>query len=204
MTPTRKPVIGIVGGIGAGKSAVAAAMARRGGVVIDADKLGHAALERPEIKQALVARWGERVLKPDGAANRRAIAGIVFDNPAERRALEELVYPFIRRRAVEEIERAQADAAVRFVVLDAAVMLEAGWNSVCDRVVYVDAPRDVRLARLAARSGWTPADVAAREAAQMALAEKQARADAVVVNDGSPEQLQGRVDRLLTEWGLLP
>jgi dephospho-CoA kinase len=200
----RKPVIGVVGGIGAGKSLVATAMARRGGVVIDADKLGHAALEQPEVKRQLVARWGERVLKPDGAANRRAIAGIVFDNPDERRALEELVYPVIRQRAVEEIDRAQADASARFVVLDAAVMMEAGWDAVCDRVVYVDAPRDVRLARLAARSGWTPAEVAAREAAQMGLREKRARADAVVVNDGSPEQLQGHVDRLLTEWGLLP
>src|SRR5262245_32260736 len=101
----RKPVLGVVGGIGAGKSAVATAMARRGGVVIDADKLGHAALEQPEIKQRLVSRWGERVLKPDGVANRRAIAGIVFDNPAERRMLEELVYPFIQKRALEEIDR---------------------------------------------------------------------------------------------------
>lgn len=204
MTSSRKPVLGVVGGIGAGKSAVAAAMARRGGVVIDADKLGHAALEQSEIKQKLLARWGERVLKPDGAANRRAIAGIVFDDPSERRVLEELVYPFIRKRAVEEIDQAQADPTVRFVVLDAAVMLEAGWNTVCDRVVYVDAPRGVRLARLAARSGWTPVEVAAREAAQMSLAEKRDRADAVVMNDGSPEQLQGHVDQLLTEWGLLP
>lgn len=204
MTPLRKPVLGIVGGIGAGKSLVAAAMARRGGVVIDADKLGHTALEQADIKQKLVARWGERVLKPDGTANRRVLAGIVFDNPAERRALEDWVYPFIRKRAVEEIERAQANPEVRFVVLDAAVMLEAGWNTVCDRVVYVDAPRAVRLARLAARSGWTPTEVASREAAQMALDEKRTRADAVVVNDGSPEQLQVHVDRLLTEWGLLP
>lgn len=199
----RKPVIGLVGGIGAGKSAAAAALARRGGAVIDADRLGHEALEVPAVKDWLVARWGRGVLKSDGTANRRAIAGVVFRDPAELRELESVVYPVIGRRAAEEIAKAQADPAVRFAVLDAAVMLEAGWSGACDRLIYVDAPRDVRLARLAARSGWTEAEVAAREAAQWPAEKKKARADAVVVNDGSPERLQEQIDRLLAGWGLL-
>jgi dephospho-CoA kinase len=202
MTDVRKPVIGVVGGIGAGKSAVAAAMARRGGAVIDADRLGHAALEQPEVKRQLAARWGERVFKPDGSANRRAIAGIVFNNPEELRALEAMVFPYIGRRAREEIVKAQADSAVRFVVLDAAVMLEAGWADACDRIVYVEAPREVRLARLAARSGWSAADVAARESAQMPLEAKKAQSAAIIVNDGSPERLREQVDALLRAWGL--
>jgi dephospho-CoA kinase len=200
----RKPVVGLVGGIGAGKSAVAAAMARRGGQVVDGDRLGHEALELPDVKRQLVERWGKRVLKPNGAANRRAIAGIVFDEPTELKALEAMVFPHIGRRAREEIAAAQADSTVRFVVLDAAVMLEAGWADACDRIVYVDASRDVRLARLAARSGWKPEEVAAREAAQLAPEAKRARADAVLTNDGTPDQLQEHVDRLLGEWGLLP
>src|SRR5438477_8015865 len=89
----RKPVIGLVGGVGAGKSAAAAAMARRGGAVVDGDRLGHEALELPEVKRQLVARWGGRVLKPDGTANRRAIAGVVFADPAELKALEAVVFP---------------------------------------------------------------------------------------------------------------
>jgi dephospho-CoA kinase len=199
---TRKPVIGVVGGIGAGKSTAAAVLARRGGAAVNADALGHEALSLPAVKDQLVARWGPTVLKPDGTPNRRAIAGIVFDNPAELAALEGLVFPHIRRRVVEEIVKAQADPAVRFVVLDAAVMLEAGWSEVCDRIVYVDAPREVRLARLTARSGWSADEVTAREAAQLPLDEKRARADAVLVNDGSPEKLQEQVDRLLADWGL--
>lgn len=202
--PARKPVIGLVGGIGAGKSAAAAAMARRGGRVVDGDRLGHEALELPDVKRQLVERWGDRVLKPNGAANRRAIAGIVFDDPVELKALEAMVFPHIGRRAREEIAAAQADPAVRFVVLDAAVMLEAGWADACDRLVYVDASRDVRLARLAARSGWLPEEVAAREAAQLAPEAKRARADATLLNDGTPGELQEQVDRLLGEWGLLP
>lgn len=203
MTATpRKPVIGLVGGIGAGKSLAAALLAERGGAVIDADRLGHEALEVPAVKEWLIARWGRRILKPDGTANRRAIAGIVFKDPAELRALESVVYPVIGRRAAEEIAKAQADTAARFVVLDAAVMLEAGWGGACDRLIYVDAPRDVRLARLAARSGWTGADVAAREAAQMPADVKKARAGVVVLNDGPPARLREWIDRLLSEWDL--
>src|SRR5262245_648753 len=91
-----KPVLGLIGGI------AAALLAARGGRVINADALGHEALEHPEIKAELVRRWGERVLKPDGRPDRRTIAGIVFPDPVELRALEGLVFPYIGRRAVEE------------------------------------------------------------------------------------------------------
>ena len=178
--PARKPVIGLVGGIGAGKSAAAAAMARRGGRVVDGDRLGHEALELPDVKRQLVERWGERVLKPNGAANRRAIAGDRLRRTGRVEGAGGDGLPAHRPAGADEIAEAQADPAVRFVVLDAAVMLEAGWADACDRLVYVDASRDVRLARLAARSGWKPAEVAAREAAQLAPEAKRARADAVL------------------------
>jgi len=203
MTPP-KPVIGLVGGIGAGKSLAAAALARRGGAVVDADRIGHAVLNRPEVVARLVGRWGPGVLRPDGTPDRRAIAAVVFADPAERAALEAAVFPGIGRLAREQIAAARADPAVRFVVLDAAVMMEAGWHGVCDKVIYVDAPREVRLRRLAARSGWTADDLTAREAAQMSPAGKMARADAVVVNDGTPDELAARLDGLLAGWGIIP
>lgn len=196
-----KPVIGLVGTIGAGKSVAAAAFARRGGAVVDADKLGHAVLELPAVKVALTDRWGDRVLKPDGAVDRRTVAGIVFADPAERRALEAVVFPPITALARERIAAAQADPAVRFVVLDAPTLLEAGWGSLADRLVYVDAPRPVRLARVAAR-GWTDADLAAREAAQLPADDKRRRCDAGLMNDGTTDQLQAGVDRLLAGWGI--
>lgn len=197
-------MIGLVGGIGAGKSTVAAAFAARSGAVVNADALGHEALEQPEIRRQVLDRWGSRgnLLKPDGRLDRRAIAGIVFADDAERVTLEALVFPYIGRRALEEIARAQTDPAVKFVVVDAAVMLEAGWDDACDRVVYVDAPREVRLARVSARSGWSDVDLVAREAAQWPVTEKLKRAAAVIVNDGGLDQLQERVDGLLREWGI--
>ena len=200
-----KPVIGLVGAIGAGKSTAAAVFARRGGLVVNADAIGHEALEQPEIRRRVLERWGNRgnLLKPDGRLDRHAIAGIVFGDPAERVALEAIVFPYIGDRALEEIRTAQANAAAKFVVVDAAVMLEAGWEGVCDRLVYVDAPRAVRLARLAARSRWTDADLALREAAQWPAEKKMKRASAGIVNDGSREKLQEQVDRLLKSWGML-
>lgn len=196
-----KPVIGLVGAIGAGKSTVAAALAARGGGIVDADRLGHAALDQPEIRRQVLDRWGNRgnLLKPDGRLDRRAIAGIVFADPAERTALEAIVFPEIVRRALEEIQAAQSNPAVQFIVVDAAVMLEAGWDHICGRLVYVDAPREVRLARLAARSGWTDADLAAREAAQWPAEKKRKRADAVIMNDGNCEELRERVGRMLEQ-----
>ena len=199
-----KPVFGLVGAIGAGKSTAAAAFAARGGFVVDADRLGHETLDSPEIRRQVLDRWGSRgnLLKPDGRLDRRAIAALVFADPDERSALEAIVFPQIGARAQDAIRNAQENPAAKFVVVDAAVMLEAGWNDVCSRIVYVDAPRETRLARLAARSGWTDADLQAREAAQWPAEKKMKRASAVIVNEGSREQLQEQVDRLLEQWEL--
>ena len=146
--------------------------------------------------------WGEGIRKPDGGLDRREIGRIVFADPAQRNALEALVFPYIGERTREEISAAQANPETAFVLLDAAVLLEAGWGELVDRLVFVDAPRTVRIARLAARSGWNEAELTAREAAQWPVEEKKVRADAVVVNDDTPARLQEQVDRLLAAWRL--
>lgn len=199
-----KPVVGLIGAIGAGKSTAARCFAARGGVVVDADVLGHEALRQPDVVSKVVERWGERVRKPDGSLDRRALGRIVFADSAERIALEELVFPYIGKRCREEIVRGLADPRTHFVVLDAAVMLEAGWNNETDWIVYVDAPRPVRLARLAHRSGWTDRDLAQRESAQLPETVKKARAHATIVNNSDAESLQEQVDGVLKQWGLMP
>ena len=202
--PSSKPVLGLIGAIGAGKTTAAAAFALRGGFVVDCDKLGHLALDLPNVRQQLVIRWGERVLIPADGVNRRVIAGIVFGEPTERRALEAIVFPIIGDMTRTEMTKAQADPNARFILLDAATLLEADWGKMCDKIVYIDAPRDVRLQRLAARSGWTSADLAAREAAQLPAAEKQRHAHAIITNADSPDCLQLEVDRVLQKWDLFP
>ena len=195
-----KLVIGLVGGIGAGKSTAAKCFANRGGFVIDADALGHEALRQPEIIRQVVERWGERVRNLDGSLDRRAIGRIVFADPTERNALEAMVFPYIGSRSLEEIKKALANPEVRFVVVDAAVLFEAGWNQNVDRVVYIDAPRELRLARVKERSNWTEPELTAREANQLPADVKRARADAILVNAAGPTELQEQVDCLLEEW----
>jgi dephospho-CoA kinase len=195
-----KFIIGLVGGIGSGKSRVADEFRKHGAAVISGDTLGHEALRQPEIREQVVARWGREVLDGQGEVDRRKVAKIVFANPSERRALEDMLFPWIERRIREQVGAAQADPAVRLVVLDAAIMMETGWDRVCDRIVFVDTPREARLRRLAEQRGWSTGEVEAREAAQLPLKEKAGRADVVLDNAGPPEHLARQVEALLRRW----
>jgi dephospho-CoA kinase len=195
-----KPVLGVIGGIGSGKSLVAAEIARHGATIVSGDRLGHQALEQPEVRAQVVERWGPEILGPTGAIDRRKLGALVFANLGELRALEGLVLPWIERGIAEAIAAAQADAAVKFVVLDAAILLEAGWNRFCDRIVYVHAPREIRLARLAQERGWTEKEVQARTQAQLPLTDKVTRADAAIDNSRAPEEVARQVAQLLNDW----
>jgi len=197
-----KLVIGLIGGIGSGKSSAASAFAKHGARVISGDLLGHEALRDADIKRRVIEHWGSRVLDRQGEIDRPSLGAIVFGNPQERKKLEAIVHPYIKRRLAEEIAAAQADERVKFIVVDAAVMVEAGWSKHCDRIVFVDAPRAVRLKRLAAQRKWTADEVAARENAQMSESEKKSHAHAVLDNSGSAEQLQEEVQTLLKRWGI--
>jgi dephospho-CoA kinase len=198
----RKRVVGLIGGIGSGKSQVAAAFARRGARVIAGDDLAHQALRDPAVKAQVVRRWGAELLGEGGEVQRRRLGAVVFADPAQRRALEALTHPWIRGRMRAALEAALADPAVPLVVLDAAIMLEAGWNDICDELIYIDAPRVVRLERVARQRGWTAKEVDAREQAQLPLTEKAARADHVLDNSASLEHLNRQVDDLLRRWGV--
>jgi len=198
---TEKPLLGLVGGIGSGKSLVAAAFARQGGFVIEGDVLGHEALGQPEILQRIAQRWGDRVLNPEGKVDRRKMGTIVFASPVERTNLEMVVFPWIERRIREEIARGRTDPKAKFIVLDAAIMLEAGWNQPGSKIVYIHAPRAARLERLQGRRGWTAEDLSNRESAQWPLSIKASRADTAIDNSGSPEETQRQVDDLVKRWG---
>jgi len=196
------PVIGLTGGIGGGKSAVASLLAERGALVIDADAAGHEALNRPEVRERLVERFGSSILATDAdgppRVDRRALGGIVFSDPRALRDLEAVVHPVMVERFRREIAEARASTGVPLIVIDAAILLEAGWETLCDQVVYVDAPRPVRLERVA-RRGWSAADLQAREAAQWPCETKASRADYVLSNAAGLDELAIAVDRFI-EW----
>lgn len=195
-----KWIVGLIGGIGAGKTTVARRFAELGALVIDADKAGHEALLDPAVRATLIERFGLGILDGEGAIDRKQLGLVVFGDAAKRRALEEVVHPVIRNVFVEKIATAMADPGVPLIVLDAAVLLEAGWGDACDKVVFVDVPRARRLERLQGGRGWTEEELARREAAQLPLEEKRRRADVVLANGGDPDECARHVASLFEEW----
>lgn len=191
------PVIGLIGGIGGGKSAAASILAARGAEVVDADAVGHEVLRRPEVARRVAERFGPGVVAADGQVDRRALGRVVFADPAARRDLEAIVHPPMFEELTGRIAAARSRGDAPLIVLDAAVLLEAGWDRACDAVVFVDAPRGARLDRVRRGRGWSDEELAAREAAQWPLDRKEARADRVLANDGDPARLEAEVDRLL-------
>jgi dephospho-CoA kinase len=184
--------LGLVGGIASGKSQVAEYLRDLGAVVLDADRAGHEVLREPDVIAALKSRWGEGILDAAGQVSRRAVAKIVFaaGNEAEKRFLEQLTHPRIQMRMQQEILRAQAlSPPPPALVLDAALLFEAGWERLCDKILYVDTPRDLRLERAVAR-GWSAEQFAAREAAQLPPEDKRSRADIVIRNVRTLESLR--------------
>ncbi|HEY1861209.1 MAG TPA: dephospho-CoA kinase [Gemmataceae bacterium] len=195
-------VVGLIGGMGSGKSEAAAAFARHGALVVSGDRAGHEALRQAAIKEQIFRRWGRNLLDEKGEVNRKKLAGIVFRDPSERQKLEEIVFPWIERSLQEQIEAAKRNRKVSVIVLDAAILLEAGWSKKCDKLVFVDAPRSLRLRRLAEARGWNEKEVQDREQAQLPLNEKRNRADAVLGNSGSLEELNRQVEELFRRWGI--
>ena len=190
-------VIGLTGGIASGKSTAAKHLAERGAVVIDADKLGHRAYEpdRPAFAQ-VVATFGDDVIGADGGIDRRALGAKVFGDPAQLKRLTDIVWPQILVLAKEEIAAAQKSGA-KVAVLEAAVLLEAGWQREVDEVWAVTVAPAVAVARAAARDGVDAAAVQARIDAQLSNAERAAHAGTVIDNSGSEAELVAMLD---AEW----
>lgn len=195
-------IIGLLGGVASGKSTVARLFAELGAGVLDADRAAHEALRQPEIEAALRARWGEAVFGADGRIDRGRVAALVFgdadESARERGFLEQLVHP-VAARLIERQAAALAAEGRKAAVLDAPLLLEAGWDKLCEKLIFVDAPRAARCRRAIAR-GWSEKEFAARENAQQSLRRKRARADFVIDNSGAPEQTAAQVRAL---WRVL-
>jgi len=199
------PVIGLTGGVGGGKSEVAAILAERGSAVVDADSVGHELLDDPGVRGRIVARFGAGVLARAGCEpvaapgiDRRALGAIVFADPEARRALEAIVHPLMRARFMAAIRREMQSGRdqARSVVLDAAILFEAGWDDLCDLVVFVAAPRAERMRRAARQRGWSAETFLARERAQWSCDDKRRRAALVIANDAGVDSLRREVARL--------
>ena len=192
--------IGLIGGVASGKSAVANLFAAQGAVILDADRVGHEVLREPAVIENLVARWGQGILNETGEINRSAVARIVFaaGHENEREFLNRVTHPRIAARLQEQLAEFRR-ANVPAVVLDAALLLEAKWDHLCDEIIFIDVPEEQRLARARTR-GWDAGELARREATQLPLAEKKRRASVTLLNNGSVADLAERVLALAQQW----
>lgn len=189
-------IIGLTGGIASGKSTVSRLLAEHGYAVIDADRIAWQLAEPDNfLWQAYYDRYGEKVLNDDRTLNRQAVASVVFQNPAEKQWMDSAAHPMIKA----EIQRnlARLIAAGRDVVfLDVPLLYEAGWDYMADIVWVVYADEANQLRRLCQRNGFSEAEAQRRIGAQMPMSEKKRRADVVIDNNGSLEDLSRQVHKL--------
>ena len=191
-------VIGLTGGIAAGKSTAASLLVELGAAVIDADRLGHRVYEPGTCGFDRVGEaFGPDVVAGDGTIDRRALGGKVFGKPEALKRLTDIVWPLIRELAAEEIEQLRAGDTDRVVVLEAAVLLEADWDDLVDEVWIVVVEPEVAIERLVARDGMSRDDALARIRSQLSNRERLERSDRVVDNSGTPDELRGH---LRLEW----
>jgi dephospho-CoA kinase len=196
--------VGIVGGVAAGKSEVARmiASAARSAEVIDADAEAHEALAEPEVAREIRSVWGDRVFGPDGRVSRRALADLVFGDYELLARLESIVHPRVVESIRRRVEEARRSGKPEVVVIDAPLLLEAGLDSVCDHVVYVEADQERRVELARKTRGWGAREVALRERRQIPLRSKKDRADTTIDNRGALEETRAQVEGLVSR--LLP
>jgi dephospho-CoA kinase len=195
------PVIGLTGGIGSGKSTVARRLAELGARVIDADRVGHEVIEPgAEAYDEIVRAFGREILGPDGRIERKKLGALVFADQQKLGALNAISHPRMAERMARQIEQfRQARPIPPAIVLDAAILFQAGWERLCDRVWTVSASDGAAVERITARDALEPSQVRARLAAQWSNAEREARAQRTIRNEGTVEDLLAEVDRLWRE-----
>lgn len=189
--------VGLTGNIGSGKSTVARLLKQLGAEVIDADALARQATSEAAVLKQIETAFGSAVIK-DGQLDRPAMAQLVFGDPAKRQTLNSIVHPWVRSEAARLAASYRA-AGATVLVQDIPLLFESGLQADFDRVVVVTAPFDVRVQRVVQRSGLAADEVRRRDAAQLPLEEKAARADFTVDNSGSEEDLLEQVKQLWAE-----
>lgn len=191
-------LVGLTGGIGAGKSTVAELLAARGAVIVDADQVARAVVEpgQPALAK-LVERFGNAVLDGDGRLDRSGLARLAFADDESRRDLEAITHPAINEEFTRRVAEAPSDA---IVVLDVPLLAESeqARKRPYQTVIVVEAPRDLRLARLEAR-GVERADAEARMGAQADDAERRELATYLVDNGGDRAHLERQIDDVWTD-----
>ncbi len=189
-------VIGLTGGIGSGKSTVAGFLKELGAEIIDMDKVGHQAYEpHTEGWEEVVKEFGKEILLPDNSIDRKKLGAIVFGDPQALARLNHILHPRMYEIAEQQIE-SHNKRGTRALVLDAAILFEAGWHPLADEVWVAVAPEEVAVQRIVARNGLKEEQVRARIQSQMPPEEKAKRAQVIIDTNCNLEEVRQKVIRL--------
>jgi len=194
---SKKPIIGLLGGIGSGKSTVAAEFAKLGCKVIDADKIVHELLQKKAVRDEIVSLFGRTILSSAGKIDRRKLAKIVFADGRGRstclprattlgcpyESLNKLIHPLVLKRAEELIQQYKRQNRVKVIVLDMPLLVEVGWAKRCDRLIFVDCKRQIRIDRAKKMDVFDENQIKIRENFQISLDNKADIADNVIDNN---------------------
>jgi len=204
-----KPIIGIAGGIGSGKSYVAHLFGDLGCLVIDSDAQVRAAYNDQRVRSALREWWGDAAFDSGGNVDRRFISRRVFSDPAERERLERLLHPLVNDARDAVMQQAAGNPQVVAYVWDTPLLFEAGIYRACDAIVFVDAPLQVRLARVKATRGWEETDLLRRQNLQWGLDKKREMSDHRITNAADHAgdvryQVRATLSRILAGTSAVP
>jgi len=193
-----KPIIGILGGIGSGKSTIAAEFAKLGCKVIDADKIAHELLDSKTVKEKIVGLFGDVVLDSSGRIEHKKLAGVVFASGDKLESLNRVIHPLVLERAEELIKQYNQQNQVKAIVLDMPLLLEVGWNRRCDRLIFVDCEQKIRAER-AKKKDFDKNQIKIRENFQISLDNKASVADNMVENNSDFSALVRQVADIFSD-----
>ena len=177
-----KPVIGILGGIGSGKSTIAAEFAKLGCKVIDADRIAHELLQEPPVREKVVSLFGQAILDSSGKIDREKLAEVAFADHKMLASLNRIIHPLVLQRTQEFIEQCKSQNQVKAIVLDMPLLAEVGWHKRCDKLIFVNCEKKLRLQR-AKKMGFDENQVKIRENFQISLDNKASLADNTIENN---------------------
>ncbi|MHC4460671.1 MAG: dephospho-CoA kinase [Planctomycetota bacterium] len=189
----KKSIIGIIGGVGSGKSTVAAEFARLGCKVIDADKIAHDLLEKKATKEKIVDLFGETILDSAGKIDHRKLADIVFADADKLASLNKIIHPLVLGRAEDLIKQYNRQNEVKAIVLDMPLLMEVGWAKRCDKLIFVDCKRQLRIDRAKKMVAFDENQIKIRENLQISLDNKVGLADNTVDNNSDFSALARQV-----------
>ncbi len=192
-----KPVIGILGGIGSGKSTVAAEFAKLGCKVIDADGIAHELLDEPAVIEKVTALFGQAVLDSSGKIDREKLAEAAFADVQMLESLNRIIHHPVLQRTQELIEKFQRQNQVKAIVLDMPLLVEVGWHKRCDKLIFVNCEKKLRLKR-AKKMGFNENQVKIRENFQISLDNKASLADNTVENNSDFSAIARQVTEIFS------